>query len=172
MEKSSFKPYIVTGYPRSGTAWVANLLTTDRTSCLHEGSVVPNIEAWLHTTPNAGISCPSAALFGWVGNYRVLKIERDKQESRLAFRTALRGAYPSDFVNHYDLLEVALANLTPELTIPFGEVFSRGEEIWRWAYPHLEPNPLRLTQLSDTKVEQNLATTLKRGLSAHLTIKI
>lgn len=161
METSSFKPFVVTGYPRSGTAWVANLLTTDRTSCIHEGSCLPQIENWLQTTPYAGISCPTAALCPWISKYRVLLITRDKEESLLAFRKAIPGNYRE----HYERLEAALVALKPEKIIPFSEVFSRGEEIWRWAYPDLTPNPLRFAQLSDTKIEQNVQRVGKLGLA-------
>jgi hypothetical protein len=34
---ASMKHFFITGLPRSRTAWLANLLTTDKTLCLHEG---------------------------------------------------------------------------------------------------------------------------------------
>lgn len=58
--------FIVLGLPRSGTTWIANWLTTDRTLCLHDPfNDLP--ERWPRDGRRWGISCTGSYLLkGWL----------------------------------------------------------------------------------------------------------
>lgn len=164
MEKSLFKPFLVTGYPRSGTAWVANLLSTDVCTCIHEGTAFEGMEAWLDRTPNVGLSCPTATLHPWTKKLRTVLIVRDKNEALQAFLRAVPNLSTSGARAMFDRIEVQIALLQPELVIPFSELFNRGEELWNWAYPEVRSNSIRLAQLFQVKIEQDIQRSMSQGL--------
>lgn len=71
--------FIVVGLPRSGTTWLANWLTTDRSLCLHDPfNELP--EHWPRDARRFGISCTGAYLMPrWLREQAcpVAVIERD-----------------------------------------------------------------------------------------------
>lgn len=72
--------FIVLGLPRSGTTWLANLLTTDRSLCLHDPFAKSLPETWQAGTKLLGISCTGAYMMpGWLAQQDcpVAVIERD-----------------------------------------------------------------------------------------------
>ncbi len=54
--------FIVLGLPRSGTTWLANWLTTDRSLCLHDPFATALPEHWARDDRRFGISCTGAYL--------------------------------------------------------------------------------------------------------------
>ncbi len=70
--------FMVLGGPRSGTTWLANLLTTDTTLCLHD----PLLEHQAHVLDamyipglRIGIADTSALLYGdWLAQHRAKKV--------------------------------------------------------------------------------------------------
>ena len=84
--------FMVLGGPRSGTTWLANLLTTDKTLCLHD----PLLEHQAHVLDNMtvpgmriGIADTSALLYpDWLAQHRAKKIVlwRDPGEFNLSLR--------------------------------------------------------------------------------------
>lgn len=74
--------FIVLGLPRSGTTWLANWLTTDRSLCLHDPFALGVPEAWPRDARRFGISCTGAYLFTkWLDRQEcpVAIIERDTE---------------------------------------------------------------------------------------------
>lgn len=62
--------FIVIGLPRSGTTWIANWLTTDRSLCLHDPFAIAMPEAWERDRRKFGISCTlSYLLDGWLDRF-------------------------------------------------------------------------------------------------------
>jgi len=77
--------FIVLAYPRSGTTWLANWLTTDHSLCLHDPWAIGTPETWLpHFNLNfSGISCTVSALLPeWLQGYScpIAIIERDRRD--------------------------------------------------------------------------------------------
>jgi hypothetical protein len=54
--------FIVTGLPRSGTTWLANWLTTERSLCLHDPFALGWPETWPRDARRFGIACTGAYL--------------------------------------------------------------------------------------------------------------
>jgi len=74
--------FIVLGLPRSGTTWLANWLTTDRSLCLHDPFALGAPETWPRDARRFGISCTGAFLFPkWLAQQQcpVAIIERDPE---------------------------------------------------------------------------------------------
>lgn len=72
--------FIALGLPRSGTTWLANWLTTDRSLCLHDPFSRALPETWDAGGKRLGISCTGAYLMpGWLEAQAcpVAVIERD-----------------------------------------------------------------------------------------------
>ena len=55
--------FIVVALPRSGTAWLANLLTTETTVCLHESFLHFSLQELENMPEHIGIAETSAAFF-------------------------------------------------------------------------------------------------------------
>lgn len=71
--------FIVVGMPRSGTTWISNWLTTDRTFCMHDPFAQGLPRDWERDQRKFGISCTlSHALNGWLDEFHcpVAIIER------------------------------------------------------------------------------------------------
>lgn len=72
--------FIVLGLPRSGTTWLANWLTTERSLCLHEPFSYGMPAAWPMDERRRGISCTASYLMrDWLDHYHcpTAIIERD-----------------------------------------------------------------------------------------------
>lgn len=72
--------FAVVGLPRSGTTWLANWLTTDRSLCLHDPFSNSLPETWDAGDKRLGISCTGAYLMpGWLESLScpLVVIERD-----------------------------------------------------------------------------------------------
>lgn len=72
---------MVLGLPRSGTAWCANWLTTDRSLCLHDPFSRRLPEHWPFDHRKRGISCTGAYLLpGWLRQHHcpLVVVERDR----------------------------------------------------------------------------------------------
>lgn len=70
--------FMVLGAPRSATTWMANLLTTDTTLCMHD-PLLEHTRAWLDQLwipgKKLGISCTASLLWPeWVNSHPAKKI--------------------------------------------------------------------------------------------------
>jgi hypothetical protein len=75
--------FIVLGLPRSGTTWLANWLTTDKSLCLHDPFAKSLPETWDAGSKRLGISCTGAYLMpGWLclQDCPVALIERNPED--------------------------------------------------------------------------------------------
>lgn len=72
--------FAVFGLPRSGTAWIANWLTTDSTLCRHDPFADGLPETWAFDHRKRGVACTGGYLFPqWVDSLQcpIAVIERD-----------------------------------------------------------------------------------------------
>lgn len=107
--------FIITGLPRSGTTWVSNWLTTDKSLCVHDPLNFAHYED-IESSPlladenkryvRRGICCTAAYNFPeWVNGYRCQKavITRDIAAVRKSFHKSEIGA-----LDHYAEAKLAL----------------------------------------------------------------
>ena len=81
--------FAVFALPRSGTAWLANWLTTEQSLCLHDPFAVAMPEHWDAGGKRLGISCTGSYLFPkWLHSLDcpVAVIERDPMECAASLR--------------------------------------------------------------------------------------
>lgn len=94
--------YLITGLPRSRTAWLAAVLSTPESPCLHEGEgllgTVDRTIEWLTAHPGSGNSS-SGMPYDWrayheglrTTGYKLVVIDRGIQEAADALEKALEG---------------------------------------------------------------------------------
>lgn len=122
--------FMVLGLPRSGTAWAANWLTTDRSLCLHEPlfehhySDLDGIE----TDKVLGISCTGSSMFrSWVNGHPARKVilHRDRAEVDASLaRIGMDPVPPSVNLDGIDGLHVHWLDL-----------FERPDRVWNLVFP-------------------------------------
>lgn len=143
--------FIVIGLPRSGTTWLANWLTTDRTLCLHDPFAMGAPETWPVDQRIRGIACTAAYLLpGWLEHYAqytpIAVIERDPAacDASLeklglpgtgAFRAKFDGALGKRF-RFEDLWQESSAR-----------------ELWGWLLPQVPFDALRWRLLKEWQVQ-------------------
>lgn len=171
LQRSAFPPYFVTGYPRSGTAWIANLLTSGGGYCLHEGTLLgAALDAWLCGAPHRGTSDSSILLTSKLvqanPDAKVIWVQRNKEQARQAFLKWLyagplsKQIPPDQFQRLFDQLDEAqeqhLRLRSNVLVVPFRELFlpETAEKIWRYVYPTLEYDKVRGKMLCGLNVQQ------------------
>lgn len=132
--------FIVLAYPRSGTTWLANWLTTDRSLCLHDPFSHGMPDVWPVDGRIRGISCTGSYLLGdWLAQYTcpVVILERDRADCDASLHAVGLGAFASaasterldtmaayrfafDDLWHEDTARALWAYLLP--TIPFDAI--------------------------------------------------
>lgn len=140
--------FIVIGLPRSGTTWLANWLTTDRSLCLHDPfNALP--EQWPQDGRRRGISCTGAYLLPkWLGaqNCAVAVIERDPEACAASLAAAgLPGL---------DGLPAALA-VADGRRWKFADLWDedKARELWAFLLPDVPFDALRYRLLRDMRIE-------------------
>lgn len=141
--------FVVLGLPRSGTTWVANWLTTDRSLCLHDPFAAGTPEHWPRDERRFGISCTGAYLFPrWLSRQRcpVVAIERPVAEcnasvERLGFGS-IRGL--SEALKRVDAPRWRFADLWDE---------ARAKALWEYLLPGLAFDALRYRMLREMQVQ-------------------
>lgn len=119
--------FMVLGGPRSATTWVANLLTTDNTLCMHD-PLLEYTRAYLDQIvipgKRLGISCTSSLLFPeWLAKHPAKKIIlwRDPRDINLALERL--GLTPIDPHKH-----AARINLLPGVRVYHWESVFKGAD--------------------------------------------
>ena len=110
--------FMVIAAPRSGTAWAANWLTTDRSLCLHEPTARWPYQEWDHLKSDRllGIACTVSAIkhgdFLRSHPARKVILHRDMREIRESMaRLSILGDYDPECLDriegyHYDWSEI------------------------------------------------------------------
>lgn len=163
------KPFcIVTGLPRSRTAWLANLLTTDLTIVFHDSPVVPR-----GTFKQVGFAGPE--LVTQYGKFRDmfpscpwLVIRRKPDEALAAFKKWAGDLLPQDDVMESFWRERVkvfdeLCTKPGVETVPYAALddVNTIREIWKMLLPDIAFDSERAKMLQDLNIQQHLTKKLK-----------
>lgn len=140
--------FIVLGLPRSGTTWIANWLTTDRSLCLHDPfNQLP--ENWPRDERLFGVSCTGAYLLPrWLDaqNCAVAVIERDPEACEASLAAAGLpglGGLPAA-ISSADGRRWRFSDLWKE---------DAASELWAFLLPGIPFDALRYRLLRDMRIE-------------------
>lgn len=164
------KPFFIVGYPRSGTAWVANLLTNSGALCLHEGQRFgPHLDIWLYSAPMRGNADPSQIILTDLiqtnTDSPVVWIVRDRTAAIRSFveYTRKNGMDISGGVDAlFDRLDAAhdliLSGRDNVLKVDFDKLFTleSAKKIWRHCLPELPFDMMRAKLLCGFNVQQDM----------------
>lgn len=147
--------FMVLAYPRSGTTWLANLLCTDDTLCLHDPLTdhsPAELDA-MQPAPYWGISCTGSWLDAdWCNSkpVRRLVIERPFEESNAAVVEMGFPAMPKSFavLDRIEGERISFADLWTE---------SGCRSAWEYLLPHKPWNAARWRELKAMSVQPHFA---------------
>lgn len=147
--------FAVFALPRSGTAWMANFLTTDRTLCLHDPFAAAMPEHWDAGGRRLGISCTGSYLFPrWLATLDcpIAVIERDPDECEASLKAA---GLPGDV----GMLKRAL-DAVDGRRWRFSDMWNedKARELWAFLLPHVPFDAQRHRLLLDMRVETKTRT--------------
>lgn len=143
MDYSKFD-YVVTGYPRSGTAWISQFLSIHPdTICLHEPEMIGGniVEDMRKQFLFVGCSSSVPVCVGWpINNEKTCLIDRDFDDSLRSFKEFLRKKMPSLLAGVDQTVETVRNGVTlvkPAIEIKFKQLFHMYEleRLWKFAYP-------------------------------------
>lgn len=171
-------PFFITGFPRSRTAWLANLFTTDQALCFHEPTQSADQLISENSDLNVGVSDAGLVfkcdeLLQKYPTAPWLYVERDEEcalkslikvlEPHLKIDVeALHGIQrmqkehmkrAETILAHQKTLKVRFADLSDNDTI---------RKIWQHCLPGLVPNFRRLSILQGLNVQTDLEPALKK----------
>jgi hypothetical protein len=168
-KRIAHRPFFVTGFPRSGTAWCANLLTSGGALCLHEGTRFgPNSDIWMYSEEHRGTADPTILLNTTMVQDNcdapVVWIKRDRKASQDAFGKYIQrsGQSINGLDEFYDKLEnaaeLSLVFRPNVLVIDFDKLFTveSAEKIWNHCLPNLPFDKIRAKILCGFNVQQDI----------------
>lgn len=177
---TAYPPFFVVGYPRSGTAWLANLLTTDGMYCLHEGTLLgPTLDAWLYGGPERGNSDSmqilNSNLIQRNPDAKVVWIQRERDSALASLTKHLQelGLDPTALTSLLDRLDVAhdtvLEGRDNVLKIQFTELFTleSAQRVWSFVHPKSKFDATRAKMLLGLNVQQDLKRALALSRAPH-----
>lgn len=141
--------FIVVGLPRSGTTWIANWLTTDRSLCLHDPFALGMPEAWPRDGRLRGISCTAGALMQkWLSGYNcpIAVIDRSPVDCD---QSLAKLGLPDTSVYAHRLLK------TQGRRFAFDALWNEGaaSELWSFLLPSIPFDRLRYRLLHNMQVQ-------------------
>ncbi len=143
--------FIVLGYPRSATTWIANWLTTDRSLCLHDPFSLGMPLAWPRDCRLRGISCTGSYLLrGWLDDYRcpIAIIERDRAQCDASLeRIGYTGNIPTANLDSMRGYRIAFDDLWQE---------EAAQALWSHLLPDLQFDVIRYRLLRDMQVQPHM----------------
>lgn len=143
MDYSKFD-YVVTGYPRSGTAWVSQFLSIHpKAICLHEPEMIGGdiVEQMRKEFVYVGCSSSVPVCVNWpINNEKIAWIDRDFDDSLKSFKGFLRRKIPSLLPGVEQTVETVKNGailVKPAIEIKFKQLFHMHEleRLWKLAYP-------------------------------------
>jgi len=164
-------PFFICGYPRSRTAWLANLFTTDTTLCFHEPHEA--VEDLIAQHPQYRIGVSSCMLvrefFAVAKQYPKapwLFVDRNKEqcrESMLAFaNTRLLGdEYDALIRTHFAAAQI-IKDDARTMVVAYDDLDKHLPAVWNHLLPDVVFNATRAQLLIELKVEQRLEPALNR----------
>jgi hypothetical protein len=143
--------FIVLGLPRSGTTWLANWLTTDRTLCLHDPFSRALPEDWRFDHRKRGISCTGAYMLPkWLGQHHCPRvvIERERSACDASLRVMGLPDITDDMVAALDAVDAP--------RFAFADLWNEGKAkgLWKYLVPGVAFDALRYRQLRGLNVQE------------------
>jgi hypothetical protein len=144
--------FMVLAYPRSGTTWAANWLTTDRSLCLHDPWSIGMPATWPHDGRTRGIACTGSYLMPkWLAQYDVptlvIERERDDCDASMAKIGLTAGDVPQSMIDDVPAYRIAFDDL-------FNEVVAR--EVWEFLLPRVPFDSIRYRLLQTMQVQPHM----------------
>jgi hypothetical protein len=151
------KTFLVTGYPRSRTAWVSQFLTYGPSFCFHEPNVMFGISRYpslfeIAATEFVGVAEARAVFFyqrfmDLFPETRVAVIKRDRQE---VIDSLTRQGF--DFSGMVDEYETRLKEIEKNaLVLPFDNL--NAQALWEHCIPDYPVNKIRLRMLERYQIQ-------------------
>lgn len=144
--------FIIIGLPRSGTTWLSNFFTTDRSLCLHDPFAWGAPETWPRDARRFGISCTGAFLFPrWLAQQccPVAIIERDTEACDASLRRLGMGSAQD--------LHAAIGNAEGR-RFQFDALWQEetARELWDFLLPGLAFDAIRFRMLKEIQVQPHM----------------
>lgn len=148
--------FLITGYPRSRTAWLSNLLTYGPSFCLHEPGLqfrCKQFPSLFHNvgTPYAGVSEARAIIYfdqfmDLFPDSKVVVVKRNKADVINSLKR-----HGLDFEMVSDLYDEKLAQIEKHgISVPFEGL--NGAEVWNYCIPEHPINKIRLRMLEQFNI--------------------
>lgn len=153
--------YLITGLPRSRTAWLANYLTVGSSFCYHEGLKdcfdIGDLRM-MKKAPYTGNSDSSAVFFidemkALFPNMKIVVIDRNYQDVLNSLEKDYAGPYTRYLVAATKTSKEYTQNRYPHLLVKFKDINKRLDEITEYCIPSEEITESRKKMLLDLKVE-------------------
>lgn len=144
--------FIVIGLPRSGTTWIANWLTTDKSLCLHDPFGLGLPETWPRDNRRFGISCTGAYLFPkWLSGHKgpLVKIVRNACDRKASLEKIGWGG---------SLTLSDAFSATSGYTFDFDDLWDEdaAHNLWDYLLPEIPFDSIRYRMLRDIQVQPHL----------------
>lgn len=181
MTKSSIKPFLIVGYPRSRTAWLSNYFTSNGIKCHHELSLDHKSDKIEEILGNCDGNSDSGMAFmsDWVirqvnsGKMRILFIDRPKSD----VIESLSKAYKEEGINVPNLefiielfnfniknIKLSVYDVCPDrMDVQYSEIFDNIEQIHSFLTPQVPFCSKRFEMLKYLKVTQIIAKRLEQA---------
>lgn len=156
--------FIILGLPRSGTTWIANWLTTDKTLCLHDPFEIGSASTWPRDHRLFGISCTASYLLpGWLNRHdcKVAIIERDPDACHASIQ---RIGFDKDD-KRMQTLKRSL-DAVEGRRFPFDDIWSesKARELMAYLMPGITFDAIRYNQLKRMQVQPYMPAFTKTEL--------
>lgn len=145
--------FIVLAYPRSGTTWVANWLTTDRSLCLHDPWSLGMPDMWPSDGRTRGICCTGSYLMPqWLARYphaRLVVLERDRADCDASMKAI--GLSAGD-------APVAMLDELRAERFKFDALWHEesARNLWEYLLPRVPFDAIRYRLLQDMQVQPHM----------------
>lgn len=154
--------FVITGMPRTGTAWLSVFLTYRDTVCRHDLFSADGVEAGARRLEAGRCGAYGVADCGVVRHLGPVRrrwpdaqwvvLTRDAAECRDSVRRAFGFDY--DLTEHARLVQAAVEALgSAALVVPFGQVFDRADEIAKYCDIRWRPDRARTVELRRMNIQ-------------------
>lgn len=154
--------FVITGMPRTGTAWLSVFLTYRDTVCRHDLFSADGVDAGAAALEYAGFGAYGVADCGVVTRLDEVRtrwpdakwviLTRDAEDCRASIRKAF--GFDHDLTTHAQYVERAVSALGDDaLVVPFGQVFDRADEIAAHCNIRWIPDKARTVELRRMNIQ-------------------